>query len=207
MHFRKVLSEFLQGESPGVAADSPLPPHADGLNDIAAPSTGTPGLSEHISLNVSFCIHLASWQKSREHSCWCSFISWRSHMFLSFRQSLLGALIGAEWGGKWGVLQSKEGPFLHCHVNLSLKVQKKMTAHHLIWTYNNPHCENIMSSLRERKMSFSWTSIWIYMHHTFPKLPTSLHPFFFLNQALNTHPDSDVGNLQPSKVTLCAITG
>lgn len=48
MHFRKVLSEFLQGESPGVAADSPLPPHADGLNDIDAPSTGTPGLSEHI---------------------------------------------------------------------------------------------------------------------------------------------------------------
>lgn len=70
-----------------------------------------------------------------------------------------------------------------------------------------PAVQNHVSAKKEK--SEFLPNLYLHLQGThFPKIAhMSLHLFFFLNQALNTHPDSHGGYPQHSKMAVCSVTG
>ena len=101
--------------------------------------------------------------------------------------------------------------FLCCHLNLSLKVRGGGEGN---YSRLNKYGSTTIPAVRhhvftKKEKNEFLPDLYLNLHGThFTKIAhMSLHLFFFLNQALNMHLDSHVGNLQHSKMTVYSIIG
>lgn len=101
--------------------------------------------------------------------------------------------------------------FLCCHLNLSLKVRGGAGGN---YSRLNKYGSTTIPAVRhhvftKKEKNEFLPDLYLNLHGThFTKIAhMSLHLFFFLNQALNMHLDSHVGNLQHSKMTVYSIIG
>lgn len=108
------------------------------------------------------------------------------------------------------MLPSKEGFFSLLPFEFVIKSAEEKNNYSSLNKYGStttPAAEHHVFTKKEKNEFLP--NLYLNLHGThFPKIAhMSLHVFFFLNQALNMHPDSHVGNLQHRKMTVYSIIG
>lgn len=108
------------------------------------------------------------------------------------------------------MLQSKEGFFSLLPFEFVIKSAKEKNNYSSLNKYGSTTIPAVKHHVFTKKEKNEFLpNLYLNLHGThFPKIAhMSLHPFFFLNQALNMHPDSHVGNLQHSNMAVYSIIG